>query len=219
MKFVYWDDRRELFPDQKAEFALLVASQLPFNLGHRVKFWAENPGKLALALQKALFPPELDYIHVGGPIWQAEVNYDASLEQLAAAGNYDWMISDPSQYWKTLRSGKSHRNFQTVQFGMKQQLTTQQVAEKLKEIGLRPAETHELLAVAAKFSYQFPHSGEILAAGYHWACRYKEHTPMIPYVRSALNSDRFRRSFCWYNDQPGYNKWGFDNKFLATDLD
>jgi hypothetical protein len=97
------------------------------------------------------------------------VNYDQPIEEARKAGNYDWENSDiTSKNYPTSRKGTADIVLHIEHFD--RQISSETVIAELDKKGLRPAETHELLALGATYpelQREFP----IIALGSVWQDR------------------------------------------------
>lgn len=97
------------------------------------------------------------------------VNYDRSIEEARKEGKYDWENSDiTSKNFPTTRKGTADIVLHIRHFD--REITSEKAIEEMDKLGLRPAETHELLALGAAhpdLQRQFP----IIALGSVWQDR------------------------------------------------
>lgn len=79
------------------------------------------------------------------------VNYDMTVEELAANGNYNWVNKDiSSRNFQTLRSGTVDVLVELVH--LSRVASTSEVLKELDSQGYRPAEFYELLTFGIKYS-------------------------------------------------------------------
>lgn len=94
------------------------------------------------------------------------VDYSQTLEQMIAAGNYDWKNSDiTSDHFPIKGTGTVELEGQLVHFG--RSMSSEAVIAELNKMGLRPGTVEEILAFGAKYpekQRQFP----IVGLGSAW---------------------------------------------------
>lgn len=133
------------------------------------------------------------------------VNYDQSIEDARKRGNYDWENSDiTSKNFPTNRKGTADVTIKLVHFD--RSISSENAIKELDKIGLRPAETHELLALGASYpelQREFP----IIALGSVWRDRYVCRS--VPYLRRCGSERRLDRD--WFG-----NDWLEHCRFAAV---
>jgi hypothetical protein len=106
------------------------------------------------------------------------VCYELSIEDARKAGNYDWESSDiTSKHYPTIRTGMADITLRLVHFDY--YIESDEVVVELDRMGLRPAETHELLALGAahpELQREFP----IICLGSVWQVRHGNR--VVPYL-------------------------------------
>lgn len=150
--------------DLFAEFASKVVSRLPRDLDSTTaQGWIENPAALTRVLREAFMPPEQ---RNGTTTYPIEVNYWVSIEDAVKLCRCDWSKSDiTSEHFPTTRAGEIDILIELVHFN--RNIWTENALRKLDQMGFRPAELHELLALGAKYpdlQREFP----IVALGSVW---------------------------------------------------
>jgi len=128
-----------------------------------------------------------------------EVDYDQPIEDARKAGVYDWENSDiTSNNFPTIRKGKAKIVLHLIH--LNREVNSEPTIAELDKIGLRPAETHELLALGAahpELQRQFP----IIALGSVWQVRpgYRR----VPFLSRHVSKRRLLLSwfdFGWLAD-------------------
>jgi len=99
-------------------------------------------------------------------IFQVEVDYDETIENLVQAGKYDWSHIDiSSELFKTERKGIANINIELINFSTRK--TTEEVLEEINKEDFRPADIIEILTFAVKYPQEqakYP----IVARGSMW---------------------------------------------------
>ncbi|MEI7740910.1 MAG: hypothetical protein WCJ29_00215 [bacterium] len=151
---------------------------------------------------------------------KVEVDYGQSLEQMIAAGKYDWKNGDINEKnFPRKRSAKTalknifgkekeKTEIEVIAVAFGETLTTKQIEDRLDALGLRPATLEELLALgAAKPDLQ--RKSWIVALGSDFVD--SDGGRGVP----CLNENSGRRELGLSWGFPG-SQWGPDNRFLAV---
>ncbi len=136
--------------------------------------------------------------------FSVNINYDLSVESLVINGKYDWKDDNiTNENFPTARKGEVDLVLELVHFN--EVLTSEEVLEVLDEMGYRPAELYELLAVGAQYPEEqkknpivaLSSDGQRLASECH------------PYLWIGVRGRELRCH--WFG-----SKWGEDFRFLAV---
>lgn len=139
-----------------AELTSAVIQQLPRDIDSTTaQGWIENRAALQRALRAALLPATQS-VH---PTYPVSINYGLSLEEMIAAGRYDWKNDDiTAKHFPERGEGVSDIEIQLVHFN-RVMGSSDEVIREFDKMGLRPASIEELLAFGAKYpdvQRQFP---------------------------------------------------------------
>jgi len=100
------------------------------------------------------------------PCYSVTVNYGLPVEEMVAAGSYDYVNSDiTSEHFPAQGQGKQEKEITLFHFN--RQISSKQAIKKMDEQGYRPAEPEEILTLGAEhpdIQRQFP----IVALGSSW---------------------------------------------------
>lgn len=159
-----------------AELASAVIQQLPRDIDSTTaQGWIENRSALQSALRAALLPNTQSSINFTYPV---SINYGLSLEEMIAAGRYDWKSDDiVTKHFPVKGEGVANVEIQLVHFD--RVIESEEAIEELDKMGLRPAKIEELLAFGAKYpkvQREFP----IVALGSVW--RFAHGLRHVPYL-------------------------------------
>lgn len=182
------------------KLAGIIVEQLP-HLGldpDDMLYWIGNREELAAALRQALMRTA-DHL-----TFTLTINYDQTVEEMVESGKYSFANSNiTSQNFHIQQSGTHQVEVILVHFD--QEMTSDQVKTKLDEMGLRPAELPELLALGTNhpdLQRQFP----IIALGSVWQSPYGH--LYCPYLYGY--SDRRELRLFWLE-----YRWHAFSRFLA----
>ena len=148
-----------------AELASAVVQQLPRDIDSTTaQGWIENRAALQRVLRVALLPDTPQSV---GSTYPVTVNYNLSLEEIIAAGRYDWKNGDITvKHFPMKGEGITDVDIRLVHFDRVMD-SSDEVIRKLDKMDLRPASIEELLAFGAKYpdvQRHFP----IVALGSVW---------------------------------------------------
>ena len=127
-----------------------------------------NGQALELALNDALVQLLNGKVLTGShPVYTVIVNYDLSIEEAVALGKYDHIFPNEvtSENFKTKRNGVAKLKVKLINF--EDWPSTKEIPEKLNQLGYRPAELHELLALGARYP-DLQRKSPIVALGSIW---------------------------------------------------
>ncbi len=169
-----------------AELASAVIQQLPRDIDSTTaQGWIENRTALQKVLRAALLPNAQSV----GPTYPVAVNYILSLEEMIAAGRYDWKNDDiTAKHFPMKGEGIADVDIQLVHFGHMMD-SSDKVIRELDKMGLRPASIEELLAFGAKYpdvQRQFP----IVVLGSLWRRLDGDHS--VPFLHGLGSGRRLR---------------------------
>ena len=184
-----------------AEFASAIIQQLPRDIDSTTaQGWIENRAALRKVLRTALLPNTQSI----GPTYPVTVNYGLSLEEMIAAGRYNWKNGDiTAEHFPMNGDGTKEVVTELIHFN--NYTESDKALRELDRRGFRPATIEELLAFGAKYpelQRQFP----IVALGSIWrhlSDRY------VPYLWS-FTSGRYLRLY-WFGV-----RWSVYYRFLAV---
>lgn len=129
-------------------------------------------------------------------VFRVAVDYSMSLDEMIAAGHYDWMNSDITAKHFPV-SGGGQREVELELVHLNREASTAYVLEELERRGLRPAKIAELLALGAnhpELQKQFP----IIAFGSVW--RDPSGLHYLPFLRGRSDErdlDLYDYDFHW----------------------
>lgn len=144
-------------------------------------------------------------MHANAEIIMVHVNYDRPLPERIREAGFDYV--DPyitAKNFPTRREGKAEVGVVIVP--MHHVMTTEEVTELHRSLGLRPADIHMLLALGTAFP-NLQRSYPIVAFGS--SCIEQEGPPSVPVLRCL--SDGKRQFFL---DWTGH-RWSGDHRILA----
>lgn len=136
-----------------AKFSASVVAQLPRTLDERqILKWVGDPELLKALLYETLALGEgTRWPTVSSSlIFELEVNYDLSLEDLIRNGNFDYVEGSIANH-PLKRRPSGLIEFHLLNFRGQKTLSWVEIISKLQDRGLRPAELIELLTFGAKF--------------------------------------------------------------------
>jgi hypothetical protein len=148
--------------EQFREFAAAVIGCLPYGIKpSTLEWWINNRGSLSMALYEALMPDRQFYTIF--------VNYGRSVEDGIKAGGYDWVSPDiTSANFPTARQEKADVRVGAELIHFNRHISTAQVLLELKEMGCRPANIHELLALGEQYPWVQRKFFLVVALGSVW---------------------------------------------------
>lgn len=115
---------------------------------------------------RALVKSIPSFVAKGQILFSFPVNYDESIETARKAGNYDWENGDiTSKNFPTKRKGTANIVLHIEHFD--RDISSEDVIAELDKKSLRPAETHELLALGAA-QPELQREFSIIALGSVW---------------------------------------------------
>lgn len=143
--------------------AATVVSALPTDRTESdVRYWEGNPTELRLRMKECLRVPvsgrASDARHPIAPCCPEpllehlplKVNYNRSVTDLIEQGKYGYVSLDAKRF-PASGKGKVTREAVLVQFQFKKSKQGRVVLELLNQMGLRPADNHELLSLGATY--------------------------------------------------------------------
>lgn len=155
------DQKRKLHDMDDAELDKLGLSKEEFQALIESKDWAK-----VVEGHRAFIQSIKALVAKGQAKFAVQVNYDRSIEDARKDGNYDWENSDiTSKNFPTTRKGTVHVVVRLIHFGC--EISSEDAIAEMDKLGLRPAETHELLDLSAAhpdLQRKFP----IIALGSVW---------------------------------------------------
>ena len=137
-------------------------------------------------------------------LYSITVNYSLSLEEMVAAGRYDWKNNDiTAKHFSVKGEGVVDVDIELVHFDRVMDSSDEVIREL--NVGLRPAKIEELLAFGAKYpdvQRQFP----IVALGSVWQHLDDRHVPFL----WGYSDERYLY-LDWFGD-----RWRGNFRFLAV---
>src|SRR3989338_4311673 len=123
--------------NQFAEFVSAVVRSLPRDLNPTMaQGWIQNQGALTNALRKAL-----------AAMYHLVVDYAQSLQQMIAAGHYDWVNSDIEKNFSVQGNGRVELDAELIHFN--RSIGSDEALKELDRLGYRAGTAEELLAFGA----------------------------------------------------------------------
>ncbi len=179
--------------NQFAEFVSAVVRSLPRNLNPATaQGWIQNQGALTNALRKAL-----------AAMYHLVVDYTQSIQQMIAAGHYNWVNSDIEKNFSVQGSGRVELETELIHLNCF--IGSDEALKELDRLGYRAAIAEELLAFGATYpekQREFP----IVALGTARLVGGYRRVLCLWYVRSGRDLDLY-----WFG-----GGWGDSYRFLAV---
>ena len=197
------------------ELGAAILQQLPRDITQDVALgWIRNKKALGKGLREFLMPPA-EITTADPPVppavdptqteFNLQVNYDRSIEDCVVDGKYDWKNNNiTSKNFPTTRKGTADIVLHLIHFC--REISSEDAKAEMDKRGLRPAETHELLALGKdhpELQRQFP----IVALTSVWPDR--DGNRRVPYLVRV--DSRRRLGLCWFG-----SGWDAAYRFAAV---
>ena len=129
----------------------------------KIHSFANSNGKISVGKIADVMADDIQRVEGVYPI---TVDYSKPIEEMVAAGQYDWSNSDITlAHFPTKRVGKAETKVELLHFD--RSISSEEALKEMDKMGYRPAEAHELLAFGAKYpdvQREFP----LVALGSVW---------------------------------------------------